>query len=92
MGLDYLHSQDIVYRDLKPENLLVTHTGHLKLADFGFARVVLPGERAWTLCGTPEYLSPELVRNRGHAKVGETGGGSRQSQERETEGREKETK
>lgn len=57
--LDHLHRADIVYRDLKPENVLIGQDGNLKLADFGFAKVV--PDQTWTFCGTPEYLAPELV-------------------------------
>lgn len=63
---EYLHAKDIVYRDLKPENLLITRYGYLKLTDFGFAKVI--EGRTFTLCGTPEYLAPEVVLNRGHGK------------------------
>jgi hypothetical protein len=50
-----------VYRDLKPENILLDQEGHIKLVDFGFAKIVT--DRTWTLCGTPEYmgLSPSLT-------------------------------
>lgn len=65
-ALSYLHSQSVVYRDLKPENILITATGHLKLADFGFAKQLNPQEKTYTLCGTPEYLSPEVILNTGH--------------------------
>ena len=63
---EYLHSMDIVYRDLKPENLLIHADGYLKLTDFGFAKVV--EERTYTLCGTPEYIAPEVLLNKGHGK------------------------
>lgn len=58
LAFAYLHEQNIVYRDLKPENLLLTKKGHLKITDFGFAKIV--EDKTWTLCGTPEYLAPEV--------------------------------
>jgi serine/threonine protein kinase len=64
----YMHGKNIVHRDLKPENILITREGYCKLTDFGFAKVIQPGERSFTLCGTPEYLSPELLLNKGHGK------------------------
>ena len=65
-ALEYLHKRSIVYRDLKPENLLVDHEGYIKVVDFGFAKKVT--EKTFTLCGTPEYLAPELVLGKGHNK------------------------
>ena len=63
---EYLHSKNIVYRDLKPENILIKEDGYLKLTDFGFAKYV--EGRTYTLCGTPEYLAPEILLNKGHGK------------------------
>ena len=50
---------NIIYRDLKPENVLLNHDGHIKIADFGFAKFC--PNMTWTLCGTPDYLAPEIV-------------------------------
>jgi len=60
----YMHDLQVVYRDLKPENLLFDATGYLKVVDFGFAKMIT--DRTWTLCGTPEYLAPEIIQNKGH--------------------------
>lgn len=67
LALQYLHNQDIIYRDIKPENLLVDHLGHLKLTDFGFAKHI--DDRTNSMCGTLDYMAPEILMAKGHGKA-----------------------
>ena len=66
LGLQTLHAKDIVYRDLKPENILLGWDGHLRLTDFGLSKEAVTGAG---FCGTPEYLAPEILENKGHGKA-----------------------
>jgi len=65
-GLEAIHAQGIVYRDLKPENVLLDALGYVKLADFGLAKDILVTGRTFTVCGTPHYLAPEVIAGTGH--------------------------
>ena len=68
MAIGHLHSKSIIHRDLKLENILVDEEGYLKIIDFGLAKILKEDETTDTFCGTPEYLAPEMVSQRGHDK------------------------
>lgn len=65
LALGHLHNKNFIYRDLKPENILFDERGYVKLTDFGLAKELKSHELAKTFCGTPEYLAPEMVLNKG---------------------------
>ncbi|XP_026197684.1 cGMP-dependent protein kinase 2 [Anabas testudineus] len=62
----YLHKKNIMYRDLKPENLMLDVKGYVKLIDFGFAKEMVRGDKTYSFVGTPEYIAPEIIKNQGH--------------------------
>jgi len=66
LALEYLHKSGVVYRDLKPENILVDSEGHIRLTDFGLSKAGLheSNGRTESFCGTPEYLAPEIIKEK----------------------------
>jgi CRP-like cAMP-binding protein/serine/threonine protein kinase len=74
LAFKYMHERQIAFRDLKPENLLISNSGYLKIVDFGFAKKIpyfkngKRTEKTFTLCGTPEYLAPEIIMSKGYDK------------------------
>lgn len=66
LALEYLHANEIIYRDLKPENILLDRNGHIKITDFGFAKYV--PDVTYTLCGTPDYIAPEVISTKPYNK------------------------
>ena len=67
LALEYLHSRKMLYRDLKPPNILIDKTGHIKLTDFGLSKIFKSkNDKAYTICGSPNYLAPEILTNKGY--------------------------
>jgi aurora kinase, other len=64
-ALSYLHKKHVIHRDIKPENILISVSGEIKISDFGWS-VHAPSTRRTTLCGTLDYLPPEMVEGRDH--------------------------
>ena len=71
LALEHLHKNGVIYRDLKPENILIDKDGHIKLTDFGLSKIGIDDKNpnAYTICGTAEYLAPEIVNNQGYTKA-----------------------
>merc|ERR1711937_1071322 len=70
LAIQYLHDHDVIYRDLKPENVLLAADGHVKITDFGFSKEgIKDNVSATSMCGTPEYLAPEILGKLGHGKA-----------------------
>ena len=70
LALECLHEVGVIYRDLKPENVILDSDGHIKITDFGLSKLFQTGEKmTYSFCGTPEYLAPEICKGSGHNHV-----------------------
>ena len=69
LAIEFLHENNVIYRDLKPENILMNYEGHIKISDFGLSKKLEnQKDKAYTLCGTLQYLAPEILKNKGYDK------------------------
>lgn len=70
LALEYLHDKSIIYRDLKPENILLDNDGHIRITDFGLSKVLYStNQLTYSLCGTPEYIAPEIIMGGGYTQA-----------------------
>lgn len=70
LGIEYLHGKNIMYRDLKPENILIDINGHVRITDFGLSKDNFgPRDRAKSFCGSPEYMSPDMLGHEDHSRM-----------------------
>ena len=66
MALNYCHSKNVLHRDIKLDNILLNAAGHIKICDFGVSKIVKKGMIMTEQCGTPAYIAPEILRDKGY--------------------------
>ncbi len=72
LAVEYLHKKRIVYRDIKPENIMIDEKGYLKLIDMGTAKILKSdggSAKTFTVLGTPHYMAPEILKNKGYGMM-----------------------
>ena len=68
--MKYLHDKNIIYRDVKPENILLDIDGHIRMTDFGLCKLNFgPNDRTNSFCGSPEYMSPEMLKDEAYSRM-----------------------
>ena len=68
LAIEYLHNNNCIYRDLKPENITIDNEGHIKLIDFGLCKLLNEDVNDFSVCGSPEYVAPEVIFNLEYGK------------------------
>lgn len=69
LGLEHIHAEGIIFRDIKPENILLDANGHIRITDFGLSKsnITAKNRKAYSFCGSPEYMAPEMIKKNGHS-------------------------
>jgi serum/glucocorticoid-regulated kinase 2 len=69
LAIKFLHDYNVMYRDLKPENVLIAEDGHIKISDFGLSKIVEGKNLSYTVAGTTDYIAPEILSGKGYNQL-----------------------